>query len=211
MVRSAYFPAGYFRMQSLVDRSLKVWTQDCDAIQSRIAIFEHVRNIPYSLNPLMNNPAKAPEQILVAGKGSCGPKHYLLAEMYRRLGLEVTFVIVPFLWNDPDIMYPQNLRRLAEALPVAHHLACRVRIRNRDVLVDATWDPSLKLAGFTVNEAWDGWSDLECAVKPLPQMQDPAFSGDWRTGGQQDFMSRVRFFREFDAWLWNVRKQFPGQ
>ena len=79
----------------------------------------------------MNNPAKAPEQILFAGKGSCGPKHYLLAEMYRRLGLEVTFVIVPFLWNDPDIMYPQKLRRLAEVLPVAHHLACRVRIQNR--------------------------------------------------------------------------------
>ena len=198
-------------MRSPVDRSLKVWTEGCDAIQSRIAIFEHIRNIPYSLNPLTNNPAKAADQILVAGKGSCGPKHYLLAEMYRRIGLEVTFVIVPFLWNDPDLKYPQKLRHLAEVLPVAHHLACRVRIRNRDVLVDATWDPPLKHAGFPVNETWDGQSDLECAVKPLPQLQDLAISGDWRTCGQQDFMLRLRFYREFDDWLWNVRTQFPGQ
>jgi hypothetical protein len=87
--------------------------------------------------------------------------------MYRRLGVDVVYATFPFLWNDPDLRYPPELRQLATVLPVAHHLACRVRIKDRWVLVDATWDLPLKRAGFPVNEHWDGQSDTLCAVKPL--------------------------------------------
>jgi hypothetical protein len=115
----------------------------------------------------MSDQKTAPEQILSQGKGYCGPKHYLLAAMYRKLGLEVVFATFPFLWNDPDLRYPQDLRVLAAAVPVAYHLACRVRIKGRWVLVDATWDPPLANGGFPINEHWDGYSETRCAVKPL--------------------------------------------
>jgi hypothetical protein len=87
--------------------------------------------------------------------------------MYQRLGFEVVYATFPFHWNDPDLRYPHELRQLADDLPVAHHLACHVRINDRWVLVDATWDRPLKRAGFPVNEHWNGRADTLCAVKPF--------------------------------------------
>jgi len=58
--------------------------------------------------------------------------------MLRRLGLTTVYTTVPFLWNNPDLLYPPELRRLATGLPVAHYLACRVWINGCWVLVDAT-------------------------------------------------------------------------
>jgi len=84
--------------------------------------------------------------------------------MYQRLGFEVVYATFPFHWNDPDLRYPHELRQLADDLPVAHHLACRVRINDRWVLVDATLDRPLKRAGFPVNEHWNGRTDTLCAV-----------------------------------------------
>jgi len=154
-------------MTSLVDVCFHDWTLGLDPHQSRISIFEHIRDIPYSLSVRMTDPKTAPEQILAEGKGYCGPKHYLLAAMYRKLGLEVVYATFPFLWNDLDLRYPQYLRALAAAVPVAYHLACRVRINGRWVLVDATWDPALANGGFPTNDSWDGFSETRCAVKPL--------------------------------------------
>ena len=162
-------------MSFLVNQRYREWTQDLDPRNALISVFQHVRDIPYSLAVPMTDPSTAPERILSLGKGYCGPKHYLLAEMLRRLGYEVVFATFPFLWNDPDIQYPAELRKLAASLPVAYHLACRVLIDRRFVLVDATWDRPLGRAGFPVNENWDGRADTRCAVKPLRAAVRTAF------------------------------------
>ena len=153
-------------MTPLVNSAFVAWTYGLDPLLARISIFEHIRDIPYSLAMPMTNPATAPEQLLRAGRGYCGPKHILLAEMYRNLGLDIRYVTVAFSWNDPDIYYPPGLRELATCVPISHHLACRVRINDRWVLVDATWDLPLGKAGFLVNEHWDGYADTKCAVTP---------------------------------------------
>lgn len=162
-------------MSLRVDETFQEWTEGLDTRQSRISIFEHIRDIPYSLAVPMTDPATAPEQILRLQKGYCAPKHYLLAGMYRRLGHVVVYATFPFLWDDPDLAYPPALRRMAGTLPVAHHLACRVRIDDRWVLVDATWDPPLARGSFPVNMHWDGLSDTLCAVKPLRSAMRTAF------------------------------------
>ncbi len=113
----------------------------------------------------MPDPKTSPEQLLKAGKGSCGPKHYLLAEMYRKLNLSVVFATIAFSWNDPDLRYPSELRKQAVRLPAAYHLACRVQIGCRWILVDATWDLPLGRAGFPVNDHWDGYSEMRCACE----------------------------------------------
>jgi hypothetical protein len=154
-------------MVSLFNKALDEWTRGLDPRESRVSIFEHIRDIPYSLVVPMTDPKTAPEQILFLGKGYCGPKHYLLAAMYRKLGLDVVYATFPFIWNDPDIHYPAELRQLASAMPVAYHLACRVRLNGRWILADATWDLPLVKGGFMVNEHWDGFSETRCAVKPL--------------------------------------------
>lgn len=148
-------------------QAFEEWTRGKDPLQARIAIFEHVRDIPYSIMVPMTDPKTAPEQILARGRGYCGPKHYLLAALYRRLGLDVVYATFPFLWDDPGIRYPPELRSLAAGMPVAYHLACRVLISGRWVLVDATWDLPLALGGFPVNASWDGFSDTKCAVTSL--------------------------------------------
>jgi hypothetical protein len=162
-------------MTTLVDEKFLEWTHGLDTRQSVIAVFEHIRDIPYSLAVPMTNPKTSPEEMLRLGKGYCGPKHYLLAAMYQRLGLDVIYATFPFLWNDPDLQYPPELRSLAKGLPVAHHLACRVQINARWVLVDATWDRPLSRAGFPVNATWDGRADTKCAVKPLKSAVRTAF------------------------------------
>jgi hypothetical protein len=162
-------------MVSLVQAKFREWTYGLNPHESIIAVFEHIRDIPYSLAVPMSDPRTSPERILTFGKGYCGPKHYLLAEMYRNLGLEVAYATFPFIWNDPDLRYPPDLRSLATGMPVAHHLACRVRINDRWVLVDATWDLPLARAGFPVNVHWDGYADTRCAVKPLRSAVRTAF------------------------------------
>jgi hypothetical protein len=162
-------------MTPLVNEKFLEWTQGLDIREGMISVFEHIRDIPYSLAVPMTNPKTSHEEMLQAGKGYFGPKHYLLAEMYQRLGLDVVFATFPFIWNDPDLRYPPDLRHMAFGLPVTHHLACRVRIDDRWVLVDATWDCPLKGEGFPVNENWDGRADTKCAVKPLQSPVRTAF------------------------------------
>jgi hypothetical protein len=162
-------------LATLVDEKFREWTADLNTHDSLVSIFQHIRDIPYSLVATGDEGITAEERILVTGKGSCGPKHYLLANLYRRLGIDVVYATFPFLWNDPDLRYTRELRELATGLPVAYHLACRVRINNRWVLVDATWDRPLKRAGFPVNEHWDGRADTLCAVKPLRSAIRTAF------------------------------------
>ncbi len=142
-----------------------------------VSIFEHVRDIPFSVpsDPGMYDPATAPSLILQRGSGSCTAKHFLLAEMFRNLNVNVAFAEFAFLWNDPGLHYPADLRALAARLPVAYHLACRVQAGCRWVLVDATWDRPLRHAGFPVNLHWDGSSEMRCAVRPLKAPVRTAF------------------------------------
>ncbi len=151
------------------------WTHGLDTRESMISIFSHIRDIPYSLVVPVTNAKTPQEQILMAGKGSCGAKHYLLAEMFRTLNLSVVYATFPFIWNDPDLHYSPQLRKLAATLPIVHHLACRVQIGCSWVLVDATWDSPLAKAGFPVNGNWDGYSETKCAVKPLKSPVRTAF------------------------------------
>ena len=163
-------------MPSVVDKEFYEWTKNLDAHDSMVSIFEHIRDIPYSINFPLPDPETSPEQLIVEGKGSCGPKHYLLAEMFRKLNLSVVYATIAFSWNDPDIHYPSGLRKQAALLPVAYHLACRVQIGCRWILVDATWDPPLIKAGFPVNNYWDGYSETRCAVKRLPSTVRTTYS-----------------------------------
>jgi len=178
-------------MPVLIDKKFREWTAGLDTKEAMISIFQHIRDIPYSLAVPMTDPKTAPEQILTLDRGYCGPKHYLLAEMFRKLGIDVVYATFPFIWDDPDLRYPPELRQLAGGLPVAHHLACRVRINELWVLVDATWDRPLRQAGFPVNEHWDGRADTLCAVKPLRSAVRTVFcrtatSEPCRNGSERD-------------------------
>jgi hypothetical protein len=154
-----------------IDEKFKQWTRGLDPLQARINIYRNIRDIPYAVVPeIMDYRRYA--NILKIGKGSCSPKHFLLCEMYRRLGLQVLYIVYPHRWDEiANIMgeYSDRLAEMALALPVSRHLACKVKIEDRLVLLDATLDLPLQKAGFNVNADWDGISDTLLPVTPCGQ------------------------------------------
>ena len=157
-------------MNDDIDRKLNEWTQGKSAKDARIAIFYKIRDIPYAVIPELNDWEQY-IRILELNKGSCTPKHFLLCEMYQRIGLEVLYAVYPFRWGDFVHFYPPHLRKLAKAMPISHHLACKVDIDGRGILVDATIDTALQKLDLPVNKEWDGIGDTLLAVDSCGEEQ----------------------------------------
>ena len=151
-------------MTDIVEEQFKQWVRGKTKVEARVTIFQSIRDIPYAVIPELNDTERYPD-ILRVGKGSCMPKHLLLCNMYQRLGLTVLYAVYPFRWDELEIDYPPKLRRLAKAMPPGHHLACKVDIDGRLVLIDATLDPPLERLGLPVNKKWDGKSDTLLPIK----------------------------------------------
>lgn len=153
----------------IIAEKLAEWTKGKDPKAARIAVFEHIRDIPYAIIPALRDPVAGPTGLIKTCRGACGPKHLLLALMFEKLKLAVKYVTYSFCWDDPTVNYPSDLRALVKKMPLTGHLACKAKIDNKWVLVDATWDMPLKKAGFPVNEVWDGISDTRCAVTAIKE------------------------------------------
>lgn len=157
-------------MEKIILDKFEEWTKGLGAIQARISIFNHIRDIPYMIIPQLRDPARGPVGILEYNRGMCSAKHYLLALMFGKLNIPTKYVTYQFSWNDPKIKYPKDLMKLAQRLLPEYHLACRAYIDGKWVLIDATWDPPLKKVGFPINENWDGMSDTKNAVTPIKEI-----------------------------------------
>ena len=192
-------------MTSIVDQRLREWTRGKSEVAARISIYEQIRNIPYAIDPELTNPVRYAE-ILKLGRGSCMPKHLLLSDMYQRLGLMVLLAVYPFRWADIEVDYPPRLRALANSIPESTHLACRVEIEGKLVLVDATVDLPLDKLGIPVNRNWDGRSDTVLPIEPTEEEQlyhpsevvpiDVALDDD-----------RLAFYEGLNSWLEEVRSR----
>ncbi|PKL59682.1 MAG: hypothetical protein CVV33_06565 [Methanomicrobiales archaeon HGW-Methanomicrobiales-4] len=192
----------------IIDSAFLEWTSGLPLQEQLISIFLHIRDIPYALVPSLGNQMSGPEQLLYIGKGSCGPKHHLLGSLFTRLGIPVRYQLWPFLWNDPELLFPPDLRASAAGLGITSHLACLAFLNEKWVLVDATWDLSLEKGGFPVNQSWDGRSDTLLAVHPVNREDHPGFfntpvprSRNVKTGKA----GRGEFVDLFNAWLDQVR------
>jgi len=127
----------------IVQKAFVEWTKGLSGKDARISIFNHVRDIPYAVIPEIRNPVDGPQGLLERMKGSCSPKHFLLGRMFEMIGVPIKYVSYPFSWNVKSVAYPLELRKLAEVIPIEYHLACKVSVENRWVVVDATWDRPL--------------------------------------------------------------------
>ena len=96
---------------------------------------------------------------------------------------------------------------MARALPVTRHLACKVEIDDRLVLVDATLDLSLQKAGFTVNAGWDGRSDMRLPVTPCgaEEWYSPAEARLMKTSLDPKFEV---FYPELNRFLEQMRRLY---
>ena len=108
--------------------------------------------------------------------------------------------------------YPPDLRKIVKAMPTGTHLACKAYIEGKWILIDATWDVSLKRAGFPVNEKWDGISDTKNAVKPIIEIIHDSIDDRVRYAAQHrslwtdaEIQAYERFPSLFNAWLDSLR------
>jgi hypothetical protein len=191
-------------MVDSIDDKFEEWTRGRDAVEARTNVFEKIRDIRYAVVPEINS-SRYYARILTVGRGSCTPKHFLLRDMYEKLGLAVLYVVYPFRWSDLEVDYPTWLRKLADAVPTSYHLACKVEIGGKLVLVDATVDSPLKKLGLPVNETWNGYDDMLLPVTPVgvEEVYHPAEVRDYAA---QYGEASLEFFRQMNAWLDRVRE-----
>jgi hypothetical protein len=191
-------------MTDIVEEQFKQWVRGKSEVEARVTIFERIRDIPYAVIPELNDSERYPN-ILRVRKGSCLPKHLLLCNMYQRLGLTVLYAVYPFRWDEMEIDYPPKLRRLAKAMPPSHHLACKVDIDGRLVLVDATLDPPLERLGLSVNKKWDGKSDTLLPIKSGDGEEIYHPSEAYGLRSQPDEKALI-FYNEMNLLLDKIRK-----
>ena len=190
------------------------WTRSLPAKSARISIYQHIRDIPYAIIAELRDPKTGPSGLIKINKGSCVPKHFLLAAMFGELGLPVKYASYLFNWNDPAIKFPPALKKLVKNMPITAHLATKVNIDGRWILVDATYDLPLKKAGFPVNESWDGLSDTKNAVIPIEEVlheslqERLSFAGK-RVGGYTDKerSTYAEFTKRLNCWLEELRRK----
>jgi len=185
------------------------WTQGKSSLEARVSIYNSIRDIPYAIVPELIDPEKY-VKIFSAGRGSCTPKHFLLCEMYQKLGMTVLYACYPFRWDEIEIDYPPILRKLARAIPASYHVACKVEISSNLVLVDATVDPALERLGLPVTKDWDGISDTVLPIVPCgdEQLYHPCEASHIRP--RLDGKS-LAFYKELNSWLAKVRRSLSHQ
>jgi len=191
-------------MAGTIEEHFSQWVRGKDPLGARVSIYERIRDMPYAVIPELNDSQRYVD-ILEVKRGSCMPKHLLMCTMFQMLGMTVLFAVYPFRWDELDIDYPPSLRRLAKAMPPSHHLACKVEIEGRLVLVDATLDPALRSLGLPVNEKWDGRSDTLRPIRPFDGEEIYHPSEAWGVQSQHD-EAALAFYREMNLWLDKLRE-----
>jgi hypothetical protein len=164
--RRTCFTLRHVNASDIVGRTLRKWTAGKKGKVAMIRVFEKIRDIPYGVLPELNSPTEY-RRILDTNMGSCTPKHLLMCDMYGRMGLNVLYSVYPYRWAEFEELYPPELWKLAQQMGPVNHLACRVEIKGRYVLVDATVDPPLGRIGLPSTASWDGESDTALPVLPV--------------------------------------------
>lgn len=138
------------------------WTKGCEPVAARIALFEHVRDIPCQHLATHN-----PVEVLKGGRGSASGKHYLLGELFRHLGLKVRHMLCTHRFNESPLPFPEEMQgmlRKSEIVDVHDYL--QIFVDDRWIDIDVTWEEGLRDFGFPVNEGWDGKSSMLLTVIP---------------------------------------------
>jgi len=128
-------------------------------IKEIIELYKKVQEIPYYCLK-----ERDPDSLLKKRKGSCSEKHLFLGKEFEKLGVPVKYLLIKFDWNDLSI--PKGIISKNENGSVGWHLALKIKLNEKWIYVDATWDPKLEKAGFPVTKNWGGKSDTKFAFPP---------------------------------------------
>lgn len=154
-------------MLKLIDEYFLEWADKKDSLLDRISLFNHIRDMPYTIYRDYKTVDEWMIKVLQTKRGSCNPKHLILAEMFKKLGLDISYVTCPMDWKTQKLDYPKHIFEIAAKMPTIYHLALQVRINDNWIFVDATFDIPLEKIGAFVTQNWDGNTDTGLAVDYL--------------------------------------------
>lgn len=119
-----------------------------------IKIYEKVQKIPYQVCKFDENEINEKLKF-----GDCRHKHFLLKKLLEKEGFEVKQVKVIFNWA--DLPLPKDILNILKAGTIWDHDSLSVKVNERWIKVDCTWNLELKAKGFPITENWDGKSDTK--------------------------------------------------
>jgi len=144
-------------------------------------------------------------------RGSCTAKHYLLGSKLETLGFETRYLTFPFKWGDIQVSYPQDLKELADQMPIQYHCALGLMSGDQGHLLDVTWDRELSKAGFVVNElladnGQDSLGVVPCGETVLHQSAQQRWDYIQELKMQMPRHEIVPiFYTELNQWLQSLR------
>jgi hypothetical protein len=131
-----------------------------------IDIFNRIRKIPYKIIDVEYSLANS-HNLIKSNGASCTPKHIVLADMYKTLGIESRLCVHKFRWADLGISFNDKILTLLNQSPIDFHTNLEIKIHNEWINIDATWDDKLIDIGFPGTKFWDGKTSTANAVKSL--------------------------------------------
>jgi hypothetical protein len=125
-----------------------------------INLILRIRDIPYGTVG-----SRLPEDVYKNNKGTCSGKHALLKELLIELNIQVKEMIAIHKFNNLKINFPDNLQSILNNNEIIDpHNFLRVKIDDKWLNVDITWDKPLHKLGFEINETWNGEADMKLCV-----------------------------------------------
>lgn len=132
--------------------------------------FALVRDMPYR-----RASSRRPEAIVEEWRGTCSGKHYLLADIFREMGLESRVIMCTHRFTPENTRhFPAELREMVAEGPVPDvHTYLRVKTAQGWMVVDATWPTSAGPLGMTVNREFTAGKDMAIACDPIETLPVP--------------------------------------
>ena len=137
--------------------------------------FALVRDMPYQ-----RASTREPEAIVREWRGTCSGKHYLLAGIFRELGMDSRIIMCTHRFTrDNTGHFPPELQALVVREPVPDvHTYIRLENTASWMTVDATWPSSAEPLGMLVNRVFSDGQDMVIACDAIdtyevPDGQDP--------------------------------------
>lgn len=169
-------------------------------------LFEKIRDIPYgSIN------SRDPLDVFIANKGTCSGKHELLKALYHEIGYETKDYIAIHAFNDLPVDFPINIKSYFDVGELLDpHNFFKVKVKDKWVIVDATWEKGLSEYGFTINQNWKGDRDCEICVvsREIIETSNPLeFKSTFLNKLPLEIQNaRKDFLSDLTVWLDNIRK-----
>ncbi len=163
-----------------------------------------VMNIPYKRIGSLN-----PTDMIIEWKWSCTPKHIFLASCFKKLNIEFKYLIIPFFYKKSKIKFPKEYENIVNDMPISYHVALNIKINNKWIIIDSTWDSLLKK--FPHNKKWNWLSDMILAVEPekiIERISNPRVFEKrmWNKYTKNELQKRKEFYKFYDKFLIETRK-----